>query len=75
MSDTQICAGGDTNKDTCKGDSGGPLMAVQEVMKVLRMVQFGIVSYGVKSCGNFGIPAVYTDVTKYVGWILDHLKE
>ncbi|XP_077300184.1 CLIP domain-containing serine protease HP8-like [Arctopsyche grandis] len=75
MSDTQICAGGDTNKDTCKGDSGGPLMAIYDVDEVLRMVQFGLVSYGFDSCGHVGIPAVYTDVTKYVDWILDHLEE
>lgn len=40
---------------------------------VQRIVQYGIVSYGPLQCGS-GAPGIYTEVTKYIGWILDHIK-
>lgn len=62
--DSQICAGSYDGKDTCKGDSGGPLeyLDLEDVHRVI-----GITSVG-KSCG-YGVPGVYTRVYNYLEWI------
>lgn len=66
--ETQICAGGKYNvSDTCKGDSGGPLMSENEWFNVIRNV-VGVTSFG-KSCVIKGMPAVYTRVSRYLPWI------
>lgn len=64
---TQICAG-DIGKDSCVGDSGGPLKFVDIYNGHQRFVQFGIVSGGSTNCGN-GKPAVYTNIASYMPWI------
>ncbi|KAJ8672530.1 hypothetical protein QAD02_003789 [Eretmocerus hayati] len=58
--ENQICAYGEA-KDTCRGDSGGPLM-VQER-------QAGIVSWGGPTCGTQHIPGGYVAVADYRDWI------
>lgn len=61
--------------DACKGDSGSAIQAEGTVDGKSKIVQYGIVSYGAKSCGaDKGIPGVYTTVSKYLDWILDNLK-
>lgn len=60
--DLNICAGSE-GKDSCEGDSGGPLM-YQENGK--RWVVIGIVSWG-KFCGEY--PGVYTNVKYFLPWI------
>lgn len=65
----QICAGGSNGRDSCAGDSGGPLMSLDNV----KMVQFGIVSFGPKPCAIQGSPGVYTKVQAYMDWILDNM--
>lgn len=71
----QICAGGESGKDSCQGDSGGPLM--NEFSESLdakpRWYQEGIVSWGV-GCGIIGYPAIYTRVSSYMDWIRETLK-
>lgn len=37
--------------------------------------QVGIVSFGPWRCASRGIPAVYTNVTAYLPWILDTALE
>ncbi|XP_030370459.1 serine protease grass [Scaptodrosophila lebanonensis] len=72
---TQLCVGGADYQDSCKGDSGGPLQAAAfylDEFKV-RMVEFGIVSLGVVSCGEISLPALYTNVAEYVQWITDQM--
>lgn len=55
-----ICAGGAANesKDSCSGDSGGPMTRVQGRERVL----VGLVSWGV-GCGIKGRPGLYANVT------------
>jgi trypsin len=67
--DTMLCAGHTSpNRDSCNGDSGGPLLdkATGE--------QVGIVSFG-RGCGNPDFPGVYTRVSKYTSWIHDRICE
>ncbi len=33
--------------------------------------QVGVVSFGPRKCAGQGIPAVYTNVSHYLNWILD----
>lgn len=63
----QICAGGEDAKDSCAGDSGGPLMYFDR--KHSRWFTYGIVSYGFNECGLADHPAVYTNVKDYMEWI------
>ncbi|XP_047526263.1 CLIP domain-containing serine protease HP8-like [Pieris napi] len=69
----QFCAG-ELKKDSCNGDSGGPLMMKANYNDVNSYVQYGIVSHGPTQCGS-SFPGVYTDVREYVDWILDNIKE
>lgn len=66
----QICAGGVPGKDSCKGDSGGPLM--YENGRQYEVV--GVVSFGPTPCGLPDIPGVYTKVYEYLDWIRSTVK-
>lgn len=66
--ETHICAGNLGGNDTCKGDSGGPLMAIMERGDEEFVYLAGITSYGYSQCG-YG-PAAYTKTSKFVEWIL-----
>ncbi|XP_058453501.1 CLIP domain-containing serine protease B9-like isoform X1 [Malaya genurostris] len=59
----QLCAGGDFAKDSCHGDSGGPLMKLQKVWTLEGVVSFG------NRCGLEDWPGVYTRVPAYMDWI------
>uniref|UniRef100_T1ILI1 Peptidase S1 domain-containing protein n=1 Tax=Strigamia maritima TaxID=126957 RepID=T1ILI1_STRMM len=61
--DHMICAG-DFKKDSCTGDSGGPLM----IQKGNQWIQLGIVSWGIQ-CGSTHLPGVYTRVSQFRNWI------
>lgn len=39
-----------------------------------RYFLYGLVSVGVPSCGKFNVPAVYTNISHYLPWILDNIK-
>ncbi|KAH8370968.1 hypothetical protein KR093_005705, partial [Drosophila rubida] len=64
---TQLCAG-QTGRDSCTGDSGGPLSYVELMNHRQRFVEFGVVSFGSRNCGD-GSPGVYTKVDSYIPWI------
>ncbi|CAH2101018.1 unnamed protein product [Euphydryas editha] len=65
---TQICYGHrNMNKDSCKGDSGGPLQIKHPEIKCMYLVT-GIVSNG-KWCAIPGIPSINTRVASYLDWI------
>ncbi|XP_073814916.1 serine protease ea-like [Musca autumnalis] len=72
-SDYQMCAGGQDGIDTCRGDSGGPLMVTEKVNKRNVFFAAGVVSYGPRPCGLEGWPGVYTRVGSYVDWIVSNL--
>jgi len=61
-----VCAGGD-GKDSCRGDSGGPLT----INSKSRAQLVGIVSWGI-GCGSY--PGVYTRVDQYLQWINKNRK-
>ncbi|XP_063703646.1 CLIP domain-containing serine protease HP8-like [Culicoides brevitarsis] len=71
----QMCAGGIPGKDSCSGDSGGPMqkgLAFRD--KGPRYFVIGVVSLGMKMCGgDFATSALYTNVTHYIPWILKNL--
>lgn len=71
----QLCAGGVIGTDSCTGDSGGPLMSALSVNSPPRYYLMGVVSFGDSQCGNTTSPGVYTKITDYLPWILDHIKE
>ncbi|XP_059044939.1 CLIP domain-containing serine protease HP8-like [Achroia grisella] len=64
LTDDIICAGGEEGIDTCKGDSGGPLMWIKE-----RTELWGVTSSGNVICGTKGAPAIYTSVPEHLDWI------
>ncbi|XP_034250850.1 uncharacterized protein LOC117651155 [Thrips palmi] len=74
-SNSQLCAGGEPGKDSCSGDSGGPLMAVEDDARDgssgPRWYSTGVVAFGPTNCGTRGWPGVYTRVAHYMPWILD----
>ncbi|XP_062549192.1 CLIP domain-containing serine protease B4-like [Armigeres subalbatus] len=76
IDERQICAGGQPGKDSCKGDSGGPLMEIvsstgHQAQPAFYMM--GVVSYG-KECGLENVPGVYTKVNRFADWILSHIE-
>uniref|UniRef100_A0A1A9ZZ96 CLIP domain-containing serine protease n=1 Tax=Glossina pallidipes TaxID=7398 RepID=A0A1A9ZZ96_GLOPL len=69
----QLCAGGAPSIDTCRGDSGGPLMTTQKINGREAYYVVGVVSYGPRPCGLQGWPGVYTRVGQYINWIKSNL--
>ena len=68
---TQICAGGFSNggSGTCYGDSGGPLQCQLEDTWYL----MGVTSYG-DPCAMPNNPDVFTKISFYHDWIMEHIK-
>lgn len=60
LKSTLVCAG-DGTMDTCRGDSGSPLLMQNTVV--------GVASFGAIECGTIGIPGVYTGVAPFAQWI------
>jgi len=72
----QLCAGGEERKDSCRGDSGGPLMRIYQhtVFDEFQWYQEGVVGWGV-GCARAGFPAVYTRVSRYINWIVNTISK
>merc|ERR1712136_661304 len=66
-----LCAGGEEGKDSCAGDSGGPLMLTQDRMGRKNHTLVGLVSWGPKFCGQKNLPGIYADVSFFLEWILN----
>ncbi|XP_056635214.1 CLIP domain-containing serine protease HP8-like [Diorhabda sublineata] len=71
VANDQLCIGSPDGKDTCEGDSGGPVMQEIKVDNEYRFHSLGVVSFGSSKCGE--APAIYTNVRAYLKWILDNL--
>ena len=68
--ETQVCAGSyEKRKDTCGGDSGGPLQIYNKDQVHCMYTIIGITSFGGSNCGAIGFPGVYTRVHHYLDWI------
>ncbi|XP_039441110.2 CLIP domain-containing serine protease B15-like [Culex pipiens pallens] len=70
FTDGQLCVGGEKGKDSCRGDSGGPLMVVMQN----RWHLVGVVSFGSYYCGTKDVPAIYTRVGSYLGWVAGKIE-
>ncbi|XP_028135561.2 phenoloxidase-activating factor 1-like [Diabrotica virgifera virgifera] len=70
VAESQICAGGEDRKDSCTGDSGGPLMFENGT----HWMAAGIVSYGL-GCGTEDWPGIYTNVSHFLPWIKEKIFE
>ena len=61
----EFCAGDkNAGRDSCSGDSGGPLICVHGMEPIL----YGVISWG-DGCARKNSPGFYTKVTNYVEWI------
>ena len=66
-----LCAGGVQEEDSCSGDSGGPLIGREQPADPFILI--GVVSLGTKPCA-LGAPTVYTRVSHYRSWIINHMS-
>ncbi|KAI4459014.1 hypothetical protein MML48_6g00013353 [Holotrichia oblita] len=73
INERMVCAGGEKGKDSCKGDSGGPLISKPNPNSEQYYIE-GIVSYGHIECGKEGFPAIYTRVSDFLDWIRENVK-
>lgn len=68
IDDSQFCVGHRTEiKDTCNGDSGGPLQNYHSSLKCMYTL-YGITSTG-QGCGIIGVPGLYIQIWNYIDWI------
>ncbi|VEN51799.1 unnamed protein product [Callosobruchus maculatus] len=70
----QYCVGFPKNqsKDSCSGDSGGPMTKSELVKEHRQHFLLGVVSYGLKRCGDG--PAAYTRIIYYLPQLLDAIQ-
>lgn len=66
---TKVLCAGHKGRDTCPGDSGGPMMVQFDHVWYL----IGLVSWGDEDCRGFS-PAIYTKVSDFHGWIQQKTK-
>ena len=71
ISSDLLAAGGVAGKDSCAGDSGGPLV----VKKGNKYILAGVVSFGIRGCGEPGLPGLYTRVARFHDVIQEALCE
>ena len=60
-----------SGRDTCSGDSGGPLLVKSDRHSPTFLL--GVVSFGINKCGT-GVPGVYTNVQSFMPWIKSKLR-
>ncbi|ACA87857.1 S1 family peptidase [Shewanella woodyi] len=68
VNEFMICAGyAKIKKDSCNGDSGGPLF----MKKGGELYQTGVVSWGAQVCASDNLPGVYVRVSKMLDWLYE----
>lgn len=70
--DHKIICAGKIGADSCKGDSGAPMVYRAGPGDPWTLI--GIVSYGAAVCGG-GKAGIYTDVRHFMNWIKANLKD
>ncbi|KAB0396564.1 hypothetical protein E2I00_005842, partial [Balaenoptera physalus] len=61
IGDTMLCAGEQAGRDSCRGDSGGPVVCSGSLQ--------GLVSWGDFPCAQPNRPSVYTNLCRFSKWI------
>lgn len=75
LTNKQLCAGGVSGQDSCRGDSGGPLMVFDKSNpRAPFWFLSGVVSFGPSPCGLAGWPGVYTRIGAYMDWINQNVR-
>ncbi len=73
VQEMMMCIGQGDGKDTCAGDSGGPV-----VYKIHptdeRWIAAGIVSFGGSGCGMQGVRGTYTKIATYRSWVKQYVN-
>uniref|UniRef100_A0A8C6QLS5 Transmembrane (C-terminal) protease, serine 12 n=1 Tax=Nannospalax galili TaxID=1026970 RepID=A0A8C6QLS5_NANGA len=70
---TSFCAGDEDGAfDTCRGDSGGPLMCYLPEFR--RFFVMGITSFG-HGCGRRHFPGIYSGPSFFQKWLTDHFSQ
>ncbi|CAH1164008.1 unnamed protein product [Phaedon cochleariae] len=73
LASSQYCVGYDSGKDSCNGDSGGPMFKSIRTGKERRIYLLGLTSFGLLKCG-YG-QGVYTRVMSFLPQILDNITQ
>jgi len=82
ITDKHMCSGGEIGKDSCKGDSGGPIVINYVVPSTRSLdidressvwMQVGVISFGTNQCAT-GMPSGNTRLSKYINWIKENLN-
>ncbi|VEN51795.1 unnamed protein product [Callosobruchus maculatus] len=73
LDESQLCVGYESGKDSCAGDSGGPLTKSLKINGKRQHYLLGVVSFGMTYCGDG--PAVYTNVSYFMKEILDKIEK
>ena len=61
-------------QDSCRGDSGGPMMITVYKNRKFPFYLIGIISYG-NSCGLPNMPGIYARVGHYTDWIKEMIEK
>lgn len=67
LTDGQVCAGLDNDRNICFGDSGGPLLLPGNSSSM--DLQLGVVSFSFPTCALPGMPGVFTWIPRYRDWL------